>query len=93
MNKYKVEAYISRVIYNYKAGRTSDKDLVSFNRRIGKVVQSKININHKETQNRTPFYWPCCKSNIDMIKYIMSFPDVIINLPSLMGRILLSKSC
>ena len=43
MGKYKVEAYISRVIYNYKAGRTSDKDLVSFNRRIGNVVQSKIN--------------------------------------------------
>ena len=43
MDKYKVDAYISRVIYNYKAGRTSDKDLVSFNRRIGKVVQSKIN--------------------------------------------------
>ena len=43
MDKYKVEAYISKVIYNYKAGRTRDKDLVSFNRRIGKKVQSKIN--------------------------------------------------
>ena len=28
-----------------------------------------------------------------MIKYIISFPDVIINFPSLMGRIALSKSC
>jgi ankyrin repeat protein len=71
----------------FEAVICKNKDIVKF-----LVEEKKVNIEHKEIQDRTAFYWVACNGDIDMIKYLID-KNAEPNGVSRMGRTPLSKAC
>ncbi len=55
------------------------------------IDEMKINLEHKEIQNRTAFYWTACNGDVEMIQYLIK-KGVDVNITSKMGRTPLSKA-
>lgn len=56
------------------------------------IEEKKVNIEHKEIQDRTPFYWVACNGDIKMVELLIQ-KGVDCNNKSKMGRTPLSKAC
>lgn len=56
------------------------------------IEEKKVNLEHKEIQNRTAFYWTACNGDLEMLKYLI-YKNVDYNITSSMGRTPLSKAC
>jgi len=70
----------------FEAVITGDFDLCKF-----LIDEKKINLEHKEIQNRTAFYWTACNGDVEMIEYLIK-KGVDVNITSKMGRTPLSKA-
>jgi ankyrin repeat protein len=55
------------------------------------LEELKVNIHHKEIQNRTAFYWAACNGELKIIDYLLS-KNVDVNIHSSMGRTPISKA-
>lgn len=71
----------------YEAVITGDFSLCRF-----LIDDLKINLEHREIQNRTAFYWVACNGYVAMIKYLIT-KGCDVNVASKMGRTPLSKAC